>query len=152
MHITFFLAGYWLWFSLFVFNSLSTGQAQPWPSQDPTGGFNQGDPPLLFFLFWVMSLSGHEFFCNQFFLIPDMIDYCVQREEKKREVTESEVSLQRIQMKYKVCMGWYLTSETVVMCFILHFSLLSSNFAVFIVKQQRKGYVVPTDISDYSVH
>lgn len=28
---------------------------------------------------------------------------CLQREEKKREVMEGEVNLQRIQMKYKVC-------------------------------------------------
>lgn len=28
---------------------------------------------------------------------------CLQREEKKREVMEGEVNLQRIQMKFKVC-------------------------------------------------
>lgn len=35
--------------------------------------------------------------------------YCVQREEKKREVIDSEISLQRLQMKHKVCEeGYYL--------------------------------------------
>lgn len=31
-----------------------------------------------------------------------------QREEKKREVMESEVTLQRMQMKYKVCVSFYI--------------------------------------------
>jgi hypothetical protein len=41
------------------------------------------------------------------------IHVCMQREEKKREAMESEVSLQRIQMKYKVCQvpyGWFFVS------------------------------------------
>nr|XP_034899403.1 enhancer of polycomb-like protein 1 isoform X1 [Populus alba] len=43
-----------------------------------------------------------------------ILEALIKREEKKREAMESEVSLQRIQMKYKVChvpYGWFFVSS-----------------------------------------
>jgi len=55
---------------------------------------------------WVsLYSSGDEILLNA---TDSFLYKCMQREEKKREVMETEVSLQIIQMKYKVCMGYII--------------------------------------------
>lgn len=98
--------------SISLFDILFLGQMQPWPSEDYTQCFDEG---VLFnwscILFYIFNVSCILFWflwwCQFLYLLGVLITSAcrlLQREEKQGDVMDNEVSLQRIQMEYKVCL------------------------------------------------
>ncbi|MFS7983079.1 putative enhancer of polycomb protein [Helianthus anomalus] len=55
--------------------------------------------------------------------VKSLLEALIKREEKKREVIDSEVALQRIQLKYKMYTGWPLNDRVRLWSLALHQSL-----------------------------